>query len=239
MIFNDPRCPPHVRDLRDTASSNIYLTWAFTAFVQDEIALGQELVQQAIELNPSLVQGNPCELVDSFVTNGAYDDRKDLKDLLYSLFSHLPSQFAVLARQQDWAITRGYLLKGVRAVMWGEAEQASTFFHQAAALGAQVDERFLQMVTFQMLSYEAEFGEQAAQSIIEALAREIETVGGRSAARRLKGSYWVNRAFQSYRSGQYHDVPVNVIRGVSNDPMYLTNQGLLAISWRSVMGRIR
>ena len=100
-------------------------------------------------------------------------------------------------------------------------------------------ERFLQMVTFQMLGYEAEFGEKAARSVMQALAGGIETVGGKSAARRLKGSYWVNRAFQSYRAGEYDHVPANFIRGVSNDPEYLTNRGLLAISLRSVVERIR
>lgn len=239
MILDDPRCPSQVRDLRGTAFANTYIIFAYNAFVQDESVLARELVEKAIESKPSLLQGNPCELVESFVTIGASDERGDLQDLLQSLFSHLPTRAATLSSQQDWAVARGFLLKGARAVMWGDAGQASTFFHRAAELGAQVDERFLQMVTFQMLGYEAEFGEKAARSVMEALAGGIETVGGKSAARRLKGSYWVNRAFQSYRAGEFDHVPADFIRGVSNDPEYLTNRGLLAISWRSVVERIR
>jgi hypothetical protein len=237
MIFADPRCPSHVLDLKDKAFASTYLIFAYTAFAQDDNPLAEEFLRKAIEFNPSLVQGNPCELVDSFVTIGASTERKDLQDLVRNLFSHLPSQFVGLSSQQDWALARGYLLKGARAAMWGEAQHANTLFHQAAELGAQVDERFLQMVTFQILGYEAEFGEQAARSVIDAIAGGVETVAGQSKARRLKGSYWFNRAFQNYHGGDYHCVVQNVLRAASDDPTYLANRGLWSITFRSLIER--
>jgi glycosyltransferase involved in cell wall biosynthesis len=46
MIFNDSRCPEDVKKLRSLAFSNIYLMWAFAAYIQEEFDLGQRLLKE-------------------------------------------------------------------------------------------------------------------------------------------------------------------------------------------------
>lgn len=236
--FSDRRCPAEVLALRDVAYANHYMSWVNWAFAQDETAFGQELVLKAVRLDPSVLEGQPCRLLASLVSFSIVDESKNSEALLRRMFDQLPRELAWLTEQRDWALAYGYLLKGVRAVMWGHCADGRDHFAQAQELGAQTDQPFLRRLTQELLDYEAEFGFKATQDVLQDLYPFIEVVGNRSSVRWLRGCYSVNRAFQHYYAGEYGKVPREVLRAVVDNPQYLENRGVIAILLRSTIGLV-
>ena len=93
----------------------------------------------------------------------------------------------------------------------------------------------MQTLTTQLIYYEAEFGVDAANQVIQALTPFLEKVGNPQSIRLFKGNYAVNRPFKSYQEGQYKAVPKDVFKAILTDPNYLTNRGVLSILLRSSM----
>jgi hypothetical protein len=232
-VLSDPRCPPEVLALRNLAHANIYIYWSYLAYAQDETTLGQEFLRNAVRLKPSIVDGTPCELVNHFLINCVDDENRKHETLLQKIFAQLPPEIANIAEQYDWAIGRGYLLKGTRAVIWHRLEDGSVYFRRAADLGTQVDESYLSELAHHLLNHEMVFGGQAAQDVLHVLVPYLQALAGRRAIRDLNGLYALNRAFQSYRNSEYARVPAMIFRAVINNPKYLANRGVLSILLRT------
>lgn len=234
--FADIRCPEEVLLLRDKAFANHYLLWSAIAFTQDDTALGQEYCLAAVRGNPSFLNGQFNQLLNTLLSYSIVDDSQDHDPLLRRMVKQLPPELSWLEEQGDWAVARGYLLKGTRAVMWKRMAEGQAYFEQATALKAQIDEPFLQYLTANLLSYEKEFGREAVQDVLEALSPYLERVGNRSHVRWLKGSYLINQAYRSYYAGQYTKVPLKIMHACANDPKYLANRGVLSMLLRSTVG---
>lgn len=233
-IFADTRCPSDVMALRNTAFANTYKLWAYVALLQDETALGQQYLREAIRLDPLILKGKHCELVNFFLIWSIDDENHDHAALLKQIFAQLPSEIAYLSKEYDWAVARGYLLKGVRAVIWDRPADADRHFARAAELGARFDESLVSQLTRDLLNYETAFGEAAVQQKIRALSPYLAKLGGSANVRKLSGRYSVNRAFQSYSVGEYAQVPRCIVPAIASDPRYLTNRGVLSILIHSI-----
>ena len=238
-IFADPQCPPEVLALRNIALSNRYLGWTNVAFAQEETALGQEFCLKAFRLNPSILDGNPCQLVASFISYSILDESRDHDELLRRIFSQLPPEMRGLSIQCEQAVAHAYLLKGIRAIIWDHIDDGREYLSHAAALGAQIDDTFLQGLTYQLLNYETEFGTEAIQNVLQNLIQCLKKVGFRNDVKKLKGCYLVNRAFKSYHVGEYNGVPKEVMRAILNDPRYLVNCGVISILIHSIFAKMR
>ena len=232
IVFLDPRCSEEVLAIRNMAAANIYLLWTHVAFIQEETTLGQEFVRKAVGLKPALIRGEPCELANFFLIYSIDEEKASHRMLLGRIFDQFPPELAHISHQSEWAIAQGYLLKGTRAVMWDRMEDAQEFFDQAVRLGARLDEPARQTITDQLLSYETEFGIEATEKVIQGLLPYLNRIDKRNSVRFLKGWYSVNRAFQSFRNGEYKTVSKN-IQAVIADPKYLANRGVLSILLRS------
>jgi glycosyltransferase involved in cell wall biosynthesis len=233
--FGDPRCPDEVLALRDIAIKHHLMVLVSLAFMQGEIDLGQEYVRELAQVDPSILQGEPCELVDFLLRESIADESVDHPALLKKILAQLPPELAGLDAQYDWTVAHGYLLKGTRAIIWGRPEDGQVHLARAAKLGAEIDEDFVQELTHRLLSYEIEFGAEVTQGIIRDLAPYLKKIGHGNGSGGLKGCYWVNHAFQSYRAGDYNRVLGQVIRAVASDPKYLANRGVLAVLFRSTV----
>ncbi|HVO28322.1 MAG TPA: glycosyltransferase family A protein [Candidatus Margulisiibacteriota bacterium] len=233
-VFADPRVPEDVRRLRDVAFGNTYLVWSCHALVQNETALGQHLLQAAVRLDPSIIENGGRKLLGQLLQHATADEKQDHESLLASIFAQLPPELAWLSAQHPRAIAQGCLARGTRAVMWGDAADGQRHFARAAALGAEIDQPFVQRLTYELLSYERECGEAAADTVRRALLPFLKQVGGATAGRALNGCCALNRAFTSYRNQRYREVPARVIRAFVNDPRYLLNRGAFSILLRSL-----
>jgi glycosyltransferase involved in cell wall biosynthesis len=233
--FADPRCPKEVLALRDKAFANHYHLWSAIAFAQNDTELGQEYCLAAVRHDPSLLNGKPCQLVKALISHSIVDESREHDQLLRMMFDQLPSELAWLADQVDWAVARGYLIRGTRAVMWGRLQDGEAHFECAAARSARIDDDYSQYLIAQLLAYETEFGSESAQAILRALLPFLRTIGNRSTVHWLQGYYSINRAFRNYHAGEYTRVPKEVIRAFVHDPRYLSNRGAFSILFHSLM----
>lgn len=239
IIFDDPRCPADVLALRPAAHANIYMFWAYRAFAQNETELGREFLRKAVQWNPSILEGCPCDLVNTLVVTCSDNEHVDHAELLKRVFAQLPPEMPRIADQLDWAIARGFLLRGARAVMWDRSEDGYRCFEDAIRLNAEVEESYLDQLIQHALDYELEFGNDATRNILKAWSSYLRQLGGRTAARRLHSLYAVNRAFEFFSAGNFDHVPRMVIASIFNDPKHLSNRGVWAILVRSVLNGLQ
>ena len=232
-IFADPRCPENVRAIRHTAIKHHLMVIVSLALIQNETELAQKYVRELVERDPSVLDGNPCELVDFLLSECIADDSVDHEALLKQVFAQLPKELSWLSSQYDWSVARGYLWKGIRAVIWGREDDGQTNFFRAIQLGAKIDGPLLQLTTHHLLGYENEFGVGAVMKVLSDLRSFLNQVikhGGD----KLESSYLVNRAFESYRASEYEKVPAMIFRAWKNTPSYLMNRGVHSIFLHSL-----
>ena len=234
-IFKDPRCPVEVLALHDRAFVRTYLIWAYYAFVQDETLLGQEFLRQAVQLQPSILDGMPCELMSFFLTCIIADENLIHETLLKQIIVQLPEEMFQISNHYSWAASLGYLLKGVRAMIWDRSEEGYRYFEKVAKLGIPFDEKLISQLTQYLLDYSIECGDVSVQQKIQALTPHLEKLGGRLFVRQILGCYSINRAFHCYHTGEYAKVPNNIKLGVAKNPRYLGNRGVHSILFRSIL----
>jgi len=239
IIFDDPRCPADVLALKDIASANIYGMWAYVAYLQDEVDLGCELLGNAVRLKPSLLDGTPPALVNELVVDSIDDEGRGHEAVLSKMFENLPPEATELKKYYTWAVARGYLLQGVRAVMWDRQSSVQEYFSHAKIQGDHIDESFLEWMTYHLLPYEVEFGANATFKVLNSVGRHLKSLGIPKLDRTMKSYYFVNRAFLNYQSGQYRKVPLSAIMAIINSPANLKNRGLLSVLVRSLLLFVR
>jgi glycosyltransferase involved in cell wall biosynthesis len=234
-LFQNSDCPADILQLKDKAFAAHLLLWSVIAFLQDDTALGQEYCLSAVSKNPSILTGNSSKLIDTLIYYSIVDDSKPHEQILRKIMDQLPSEFAGLDDQYEWAVARGYLLRGLRAIIWGRNQQGHDHFMQAIQMGAQVDQALFARIIAQLLDFEAEFGPDATQDVIQSLSIFLEKIGGRHLLRRLNGSFFINQAFRSYKVGNYPNTVNTVIKAAAEDPKFLSNRGVLSILFRSII----
>jgi len=238
FVFTDPRCPKEVLTICDNAFTNHNLALAYYALVQDDTVLGQQFLQEAFRLQPSIVDGRPSGLVKFLLKNSTDDENLDHGELLQRIFAQLPDKMSHLSEQYDWAVARGYVLKGVRAIIWEREGDGRIYFEQAAKLNAQIDEAFLRNLAAHLANYEVEFGTGSAEDIVHKLCYHLEEMDCKTDALQLSGIYLINRAFQDYQAGNYQQVSGSVWGAISQNPGYLANRGVLSILLRSMLRKM-
>jgi hypothetical protein len=234
--FADQRCPPDVLARKDKALSMHYLLWSFIAYSQGETAFGQELCRKAVWLNPSFLEGHPCEFIEILTSFCIADASLDHEQLLRKIFEQLPPEVILSTIHYNWSLLTGYLMQGTRAILWDRIEEGRKHFAQAAAMQAKLDRYYSKWAVMQLLNFQAEFDAEAARNAFQDLFPFLKRIGNQSELRWLKGFYRVNQAFRDYRAGRYAVVPKELISATVNHPKYLTNRGVLSIFFRTLTG---
>ncbi len=232
--FDDPRCPEAVQALRNLAYHDVYRAWAYQAALQEECALAQAYLAQALHYQPTLL-ADQGEALLSFWLYNATRDGGDHESRLRRVFAQLPANMATLVPHRDRVIARGYLVRGLRNLLWSRLATGEAQLAHAKRLGATLDEQFVRIFVEQLLNYERAFGATAARTAVHALLASLHQMGAHHEAQRLQGCYAVNCAFHAYRRGHYANVLVNTLDALTHQPRYLLNRGVMAISLRAIV----
>lgn len=235
IIFDDPRCPRDVLALKDVAFSNIYAMWAYVAYLQGESDLGRELLHETVRLNPSLLEGMPPALVHDLVVDSIDDEGPSLETVLNRMFENLPQNLSSLKKYHPWAVTRGYLMQGIRAVMWDRPADADEYFSHISSLACHhMDDALAQWLTSHLLAYESGYGLKAVLKVIRQIASRLGKLGMENAHHKLKGAYFSGRVFESYEMRIYGRARSSIVRALVSDPSLLTNWGLVSVFFHTV-----
>ncbi|MFV2044248.1 MAG: glycosyltransferase family 2 protein [Anaerolineales bacterium] len=235
--FGDSRCPPEVLKLRNESLAQWQIVISCLAFMQGEFAFGRSITSEVAGRNQSLVDGRVSQFMHMLVSFSIMDEGKNHELLLRRVFEELPNDIVRSETQCKWATSRGYLIRGASNALWGRSELGLAQLGRASELSAEIDHGFIGYFAHQLAAYENEFGHQSAVEALETLSECLEVVGGRQAGRMLRGDYFTNQAFASYRKGDYRAVPRCIARAVVNEPAHASNRGVLAILARSLIRR--
>ncbi len=236
-VFTHAKCPDSVRARRPEARRNTYLVWATLALRQGETETGQELLREAVRLDPTLVHGTPCPLVRSWVRTSTQDETVEHVEVLESYFAQLPAELIHLTEQLPWAIAQGYLHRGLRALLWEGEERGYDHLRQAQKLGACLDEPTIASISHELLNYSREFGAEAGERVLRRLEQALASLGAEE-IRRLSAQYYIDRAFVGHRSGQYGHIVQDVVRAVIRKPRLMANRGVVSIFVRALLRRL-
>ena len=234
---SDARCPREIRELQEKAVSRHYLLWSIIAFTQDDTSVGQKLLRAAVHGDPSFLAGNPSPLTETMISYAIVDETLDHDKLLRRMAHQLPDEYRWPNARCDWAVARGYLLRGTNAAVWGRDRDALEYFRLARASHAEIDKPFIQTVSAQLLSYAAEFGMNKAKRVLKQLSLLLLNTEGKLPAECLRSCFWADLAFKDYNVGNFLRVPGEIVRALIGNPRYVKNRGVLSILLRSI-GRI-
>lgn len=232
-VFADAECPREVLALRDISLGRLYLGMSFLAFFQAEVELGRELMKTALGHDRSILKDANTTLLDS-LTHKATRDDGDHHTRLKHVFEQLPGEVAWLRQYSDYAIGRGYLIRGCRDITWGRIQNGIRHLEKASGLDAHLDESMIQLLTVVLMRRSKYLGDDPTK-MLEDLVAGLAAAGYQVGLRRLKASYWINKAFESYRDKTFAPVPTFVMRTVINAPRYVTDRGAWSILLRSVV----
>lgn len=236
--FDNPNCPRQILALKNTSISNFHLEVVFLAFIQCETDFGQENLHKAIQLRPSLLDGDPCELIKFFLTSSIKDESRSHEIMIKKIMAQLPSDLNWLLKYCDWIIAQGYLHRGVRAIIWERTEDGYAHFERASELKAKIDKSFLRSVSAQLLDYEAEFGYEAANTILKDLSVCLQRIGDPLNVRWLRGSFSINHAFKNYHQRNFMQARTSALQAIYLNPTFLFNRGVLAVFFSSIGNEI-
>lgn len=236
--FIDPRCTTEVLAIKDKALVHHLMVLVALAFIQEETSLGHQFLGELIGMDASILEGEPSKFVEFILLQTIVDDKVDHGRLLENIAEQLPDEYAWISNQFYWAVGRGYLIKGMRAIMFGRANEGCDYFKQAVASGAQLDNSFLSNLSYHLVSYAKEFGDRSAQCVIRDLIPYLAQIGNRYDTRQLQGNFYITKAYQDYAEDYYRYIPYNVLRGIIANPIFLANRGVLKILIKSVAPRI-
>lgn len=242
IIFSDPRCPDDVKLLSSVAFSNIYIMWAYTAYIQEEFNLGSNFLKEALRLNPAYFESDPSEFLNSWllwISAGTVDHVRGQEVILRSILDNLPQELHYLKSKTEWVVARSYLLKGLHTMLWGEKEEAGVNLQIAMEKGAIIDSQAMNMLSEELLTYEDELGGVAAAGVIDVLYNLLSKYAERKNARFLVSFYAINRAFRNFDNKKYDVALGDVIKAIKTDPKYLLNRGALSVLFRSFLGQMK
>lgn len=175
--------------------------WMYVAYLQGEYDTGREFLRETVRLNPWLMEGKPPHIINDLVIDSMDDEGESLEDVLQRMFENLPHELDFLKPYHPWAVTRGYLMQGIRAVMWNHLAEADAYFSHVVSTESQLDHAFMQWLVSHMLAYEAEYGPQTAQKTLHQIASCLERMGAKSVRRTLLAEFFTARAFDAQHGG--------------------------------------
>jgi glycosyltransferase involved in cell wall biosynthesis len=211
---------------------NLYLPWSVQAFFQNESVLAAKYLHEIRQLDASYFSASPNRFL-SFLINYTVRESWEPKQVLRNIFAQFPPEMAGLSSQLQWAESRGYLLLGIRSILWGRQDEGKTYFHQAFENNAAPDADLIPNTVYQLMEYESAFGPKAAQNVIANLTPYLRKLGGDTLTRKLAGEYLYCLAFQRFVSRQFREVPKLIFQAGWNNPAFFLNRGAVSIAARA------
>jgi glycosyltransferase involved in cell wall biosynthesis len=236
-IFTDPRCPEKALGLREAALAGIRLKVAYEAFINGEDALGRELLRTSIYLDRSVLDAQAYRFF-LFLIFESIRDGGDHPDRIQRVFDRLPPEMKWMTPHQGEVIARGFVLRGLRALLWGGLEEGKADLAEAIRLGCRIDPYFFYPLAAELMDREAVAGHAVVDRAVDVITPYLEKMSAPSFVRWFKGEYFANRAFREFDKGQYSLALRSVQQAMFARPDFVANRGLLATGIRS-LGRLR
>src|SRR5690606_17937803 len=140
-LFSDPTAPESLLRLRESALARIHLKSAYEAFVRGDGEAGREMLRSSIYLDRSILDVQAYRFF-FFLISESVKGKGEHQICIEQVFEQLPSEMLWMTPHRNEVIARGFLLRGVRAVLWGRIEEGKMNLSEAVRLGCRIDPYF-------------------------------------------------------------------------------------------------
>jgi tetratricopeptide (TPR) repeat protein len=121
-IFADPALPVNWQEMRAAAYANAYLRTAAQAYHVQNFEHGQQCLDEAIRLNPSLVSNGASTLVNRFHAWASSPKIPDAHQYLEKIYDNLPSSLSHLGQTRRQELSRAALHQLVTSYQRGDMQ---------------------------------------------------------------------------------------------------------------------
>jgi len=234
-VFNDPRFPQEYISLRPRALSSHYSEVVSWALFQEDYELGNDILREIQRLDPAALSGHPAPIVKRLMRHVIRDRNNDHEKELTQVFANLDPEFRSLSQDLPWAITTGYLQRGINEIIWNRPDIGLKYLEIAKLRQATIEQSFLKQLVAQLILIRSELGLDTAMQALTRLERPLCQLGGEVAVRYLFGSFAFNSAFALYRARKYKSVPQELMRAAKYWPRFLVNKGFYTAMFKSLL----
>lgn len=230
-IFTDPRCPPQVIAARGTARADKLLEVGYLALRFGVPDLGQKWLEEAHDLIPEFFEGQPSPFVNFLVHQSTLDENEDHGRLLAQLVGALPTRLADTRRSLHWAVSQGFLWRGIRAIVWNRNATGHELLSRAKEMDATIDQAFVAKLMDQLITLEYFLGRRKAEPVLRELESSLSSF---TRFKSIRGGMAFDAAFRSFRAGEHRNVPPLLFSAIRNEPKLLFNRGCASLMMRSL-----
>jgi hypothetical protein len=125
-LFARPDLSDDVRAIRSSAFAAVHVDAAFRAYAAGDVDAARGDVSHAIELDPSLLQGSPCRLIETLVGWLNSPMLRDEDEYLEMLARHMPVRVPSPKRQVQKAMANRFMGQAFAAHGCGDWETVRT-----------------------------------------------------------------------------------------------------------------
>lgn len=232
---SDPRFPREDGRLRPRALASHFTEVASWALCQEEYELGNNILREIRRLDPAALSGTPAPFVVWLMRHTIRDWHNDHEELLTKVFANLDAEFGSLSGQLPWAITTGYLQRGIQEILWNRPDIGLPWLEKAKQRRAAIRKSFLKQVVAQLVLIRSELGVDSARTALERLEKPLYQLGGDASVRYLFGSFAFNSALTLYRARKYRQAQQELRRAAQYWPGFLVNKGFYSVMVKSLL----
>lgn len=131
MVYDDPRMPPEMHGIRNTVYATRHVRSAAAAYQAQDMELGKEFLELALQTDPTLTDENIDLVVDQLFNRVMGFCLGDPRDTLQSVILHLPGErhFARELGRRLWA--KFYIDGAFEAYQLGQTTKCRNYALQA------------------------------------------------------------------------------------------------------------
>jgi len=236
MIFDHPDCPESLLRLRESALARIHLKLAYEAFVRGDTAIGREMLRSSIYLDRSILDVQAYRFFFFLIVESVKEE--DHQNRIARVFGQLPAEMIWMLPHMNEVIARGFVLHGIRAILWGRVEEGKLDLAEALRLGCRIDQYFYYALAEELLGCETVYGPGDVDLALHSLTPYLEKMSTPSLVRWFKGEFFANRSFREFNKGRYSLALRSIQYAILTRPEFMANRGLLVTLFRS-LGRLR
>jgi hypothetical protein len=163
------------------------------------------------------------------------DWHNDHEKLLTQVFANLSAEFQNLSEQLSWAITAGYLQRGLHELIWNRSDIGLACLEKAKQRRATIEQTLLKQLVAQLVLIRSELGLEFAMEALVRLEKPMGQLAGGASVRYLFGSFAFNSAVLLYRAHKYQEVPQELRQAARYWPSFLVNKGFYAVMVKSLL----
>ncbi len=190
LILEDARCPGTVRQLEESAFSETYMVWVYTAYAQGDLETGRRLLARALKEIPALSKGSPPQIVELIFRKGLVSAPMDGTGPFLGIVKELPPQLRPDTRAVEEMNAHILLATFCRNALWNGMNGDCP---PALPPGYEPGEVILADLVHQLRCHDLAHGDGSAEAPLRDLAPQLNKVLPGFDPRVL-GRYQFNRA---------------------------------------------